>query len=105
MAVGKELGAQTEIAAVALEGMASLALVMDDYPWAVRLWAKSEQWREEIGVPLMPRQRPSLEHSLDQLRTFLGEKVFTNLWEEGRISSLDDVWFARHRPLPHQPDV
>ena len=34
----------------------------------------------------------------------LGEKIFIDLWEEGRSLSLDEVWSARHRLLPHQQD-
>lgn len=102
MAVGKKLGEKTEIAAVALEGMANLAQGQGHHGWAVRLWAKAGWWREEINVLLMPRARPARERSLDQLRTLLGRQTFTDLWEEGRKLSLDEVWFARQRPVPHQ---
>jgi tetratricopeptide (TPR) repeat protein len=102
MAAGKELGDQTEVVAVALEGMANLARAQGYYAWAVRLWARAGRRREEIGVPLVPRKRPARERSLEQLRTLLGEQTFTDLWEEGRALSLDEVWSARQRPLPHQ---
>lgn len=46
LAISKEMGGKTEVAAVALEGMASLALALGHHPWAVRLWAKAGQWRE-----------------------------------------------------------
>ncbi len=48
----------------------------------------------------MPGQRLAQERSLEQVRASLCEKAFTDLWEEGRMLSLDDVWSARHRPLP-----
>ncbi|HEU5226198.1 MAG TPA: NB-ARC domain-containing protein, partial [Ktedonobacteraceae bacterium] len=95
LAVGKELGDKTEVIAVTLEGMAGLALVQGHYAWAVRLWAKAGWRREEIGVLMLPRERPARERSLDQLRTLLGEQAFTDLWEEGRTLSLEEVWFAR----------
>jgi predicted ATPase/DNA-binding XRE family transcriptional regulator len=98
MEIGKLLGTKSEVIADALEGMASLAPMLGHHLWAVRLWAKAEQRREEIGVPLMARLRPARERSLDQLRSFLGEMVYTDLWKEGRALSLDDVWSARHMP-------
>lgn len=103
MAVGKKLDEKTEIAAVALEGMARLAQRQGHHSRAVRLWAKAVRRREEINVPLIPREHPSRERSLDQLRTLLGEQIFADLWEEGRVLSLDEVWFARRKPLSHQP--
>lgn len=101
MAVGKELGDTTETAAIALEGMARLALTQQDHPWAVRLWAAAARLREAIQVALSPGQLPAYARAVEQARLFLGEKAFTALWDDGRTLSLDEVWSARHRPLSH----
>jgi tetratricopeptide (TPR) repeat protein len=91
LAIGKELNGKSEITAVALEGLADLELVLGEYKRAVRLWAKAARQREEIDVPLMPRLRPARERSLDQLRTLLGEKTFTDQWEQGYAQSPDEM--------------
>ncbi len=104
LAVEKELGDRTEIAAVALEGIARLAITQGDHRWAVRLWAAAACVREAIQVAMMPGQRPTHERAVEQSRLFLGEKAFTALWDDGRALSLDEVWSARHRPAPNMQD-
>ena len=100
MQIGRELGERSEVTAVALEGMARLAMVQGSHSWAVQLWAKARWWRETIEVRLMPGQLRTMERWLAQLRALLGEKPFTDLWEGGRTLSLDEVWLASPKPLP-----
>ena len=105
MAVGQELGSKTEVTAIALEGMAGLAIIQGDSPWAVRLWATAARLREEIQTALMPGQLPVHERAVEQTRLLLGEKTFTALWNDGRVLSVDEVWAARHRPIPNVHDT
>ncbi len=105
LAVEKELGERTEIAAVALEGIAQLAIRQGDHRWAVRLWAIAAQVREEIQVAMMPGQRPAHERAVEQARLFLGDKAFTALWNDGQALSVDEVWSARHRILPYSQEA
>lgn len=105
LAVGKEIGSKTEIIAVALEGMAELALAQADRPWAVRLWGAAAQWREASQFSMLPSQRLAYEHRVQEVRQFLGKKAFTTLWDDGRTLTLDEVWPSRYRPLPYQHEI
>jgi predicted ATPase/DNA-binding CsgD family transcriptional regulator/transcriptional regulator with XRE-family HTH domain len=101
MAVGKELRSKTETTALALEGMAQLAILQENHPWAVRLLSVAAHLRATIQVAILPGQRPAYERKVEQARIFLGEKAFSVLWDEGATLSPDEVWDARYRPLPH----
>ncbi len=104
MTIGQELGDKRETTPLTLEGMARLAIAQGDFPWAVRLLAASARWREELQIPLPPRERSDIERLVDISRLSLGEKIFSAVWDDGRTLSVEDAWSARHRPLPTMPD-
>ena len=97
--MGKAIGSKTEVTTSALESTAGLASAQGNFPWAVRLWAAADRWREDIQTPTMPGQQRAYERKLEELRNALGQNVFASLWEEGRRSSPDEVWAARYAPL------
>jgi predicted ATPase/DNA-binding SARP family transcriptional activator/Tfp pilus assembly protein PilF len=51
---------------------------------AARLWGAAEALRENIGAPLLVREREELEREVASLRTEMGEKVLDAAWEAGR---------------------
>ena len=101
-AMGKAIGSKTEVTASALESTAGLAITQGNHPWAVRLWAAADRWREDIQTPIIPGQRPEYERNLAELRSILGQNVFDSLWDEGRRLSPDEVWAARYAPNKRQ---
>jgi tetratricopeptide (TPR) repeat protein len=74
-----------------LAASASLGLVQGQHEQAARLFAASAAWRERIGAPLRPVERPAYERNLDALRAVLGEDVFLASWAEGKIMSLEQA--------------
>lgn len=58
---------------------------------AVRLWGASEALRESIAVPLPPHEQVLYDRKMAQVRTALGEEVFSAAWEEGRVLTMDQA--------------
>jgi predicted ATPase/DNA-binding CsgD family transcriptional regulator len=94
---GKEVGKPT--IASCLEGLAELFLCQGESVWAVRLWGLSEAFREAIGVPMLPIERPDYERAVAAARRHLGQRAFAATWAQGRRMTLEQVLVAL-RALP-----
>jgi DNA-binding CsgD family transcriptional regulator len=51
----------------------------------------SEAFREAIGVPMPPIERPDYERAVAAARSHLGQRAFAAAWEEGRSMTLEQV--------------
>jgi predicted ATPase/DNA-binding CsgD family transcriptional regulator len=81
-----------------------LALAQKQYAWAARLCGSEEKLREETRIAIYPVERRLYEQAVATLRTFLGEKIFTLLWAEGRKLS-PEAACSPHAALPAKQDA
>ena len=102
MSLAKRIEEKTELVAVALEGMAQLAVQQGNHLWAIRLWAAAGRWRDDNQMYDMPGQAAVHERELARAEEFLGKKAYDALWREGSAMSPDDAISARYAPLPEQ---
>ena len=102
MSLAKGIEEKTELVAVALEGMAQLAMQQGNHLWAVRLRAVAARWRDDNQMYEMPGQVAAHERDLVQAQEFLGKKAYDALWREGHAMSPDEAISARYALLPDQ---
>ena len=67
-----------------IEPLASLALLQGDIERAARLLGVANRWGPGFVYTLSPTERAWREEEINEVRTALGESLFTERWEEGR---------------------
>lgn len=75
--------------ASALEGVAGVEARQGDPERATRFYAAAVAYRDLVGAPLEPAQRPGHDQSIAAIRAELGEARFTGAWEEGASYSVE----------------
>jgi predicted ATPase len=87
----RQTGDRLSIAA-SLEGLALVALRLDEHERAARVWGGAERLREEIGAPLAPVDRSRYDRNLSAVRAALTDQsVFDKAWQEGRAMTLEQA--------------
>jgi predicted ATPase/Tfp pilus assembly protein PilF len=90
-----------------LEGLAGLAAAQGQAEQAARLLGVASALREEVGAPLPPIERASVERLLDETRLALGLDDFSTAWTAGRTLRLEEllpeVQRAASAPLEEVP--
>jgi predicted ATPase/DNA-binding SARP family transcriptional activator len=74
-----------------LEGFASFALAQTNVESAARLLGAASALRESIGFLISPREREHHEEKIRTVKHQLGERLFEQLWSEGRAISLEKL--------------
>jgi tetratricopeptide (TPR) repeat protein len=74
-----------------LERLAEIALAQRQSEKAVRLFGVASGLRESIGSVIDPVDRAEYENKLDSLRAELGEELFSTMWDQGHIMSLEQA--------------
>lgn len=74
---------------LALEGLAYVAAQQNEARRAARLLGAADRMHELLGAPILTVYRESQEWSRDRARAQLGERAFSEAWEEGRALSFD----------------
>ncbi|MCC7144732.1 MAG: tetratricopeptide repeat protein [Candidatus Eisenbacteria bacterium] len=72
------------ITATALEGFATLALLLGARRTATHLWAAADRLRAEIGAPSPEVDAAARERDYAQARAAMGTEAFDRAWAEGR---------------------
>ena len=75
----------------ACDGLASLAVLHDAAPLAVRLAAAAASVREIARLRLAPREQAELDRLLDRVRAQLGAEAFERAWSDRHRWVLDDL--------------
>ena len=70
-----------------MEALALVAVALGDAKRAARLWGAASAWREAINEPLPPSYQRDYAASITQVRSLLGEEVYTSTWLEGHAMS------------------
>src|SRR5262249_21599698 len=73
----------------ALELLAAVAVEHGEVTRGVMLLGAAEAWREALGAPLTPLERPAYERAVAIARDELGEATFAETWAQGRALSLE----------------
>jgi ATP/maltotriose-dependent transcriptional regulator MalT len=81
--------------AACLEGRAGIAAEEGQLTWAVQLWGAANTLRETIRVPIPRIERAEYERSIATARSHLGEQAFAAAWNEGRMTSPEQVFVAQ----------
>jgi hypothetical protein len=58
---------------------------------AVMVFGAAQSLRERIGAPLGPEEQAAQRAELDALRVTLGERLFDDSRQEGRLLTMDEV--------------
>jgi tetratricopeptide (TPR) repeat protein len=90
LAISQELGDRSLIAD-ALEVSAKSAVTARETHLAARLLGAAHALREAIGAPLPPSDRAEYDDDVRAVRTALGDRAFTALWDEGRTMDLEQT--------------
>ena len=90
LAISQELGDRSLIAD-ALEVSAKSALTARETHRAARLLGAAHALREAIGAPLPPSDRTEHDDDVRAVRTALGDRAFTALWDEGQTMDLEQT--------------
>jgi predicted ATPase/class 3 adenylate cyclase len=77
--------------AVSLEGLAAVAGARDEHERSARLFGAAEAFRERIGLPLSPAERPAYEQRVSATRANLGLKRFAAAWRAGRELTIEQA--------------
>ena len=98
------------LVATCLEGLAAVVAAQGDLTWAARLWGAAESYREVIGAPLPPVDRPAYDNSVAAARSNLGDKSFDVAWAEGCTMTPEQALVAQgsvalSKPLPTTPST
>jgi predicted ATPase/DNA-binding SARP family transcriptional activator len=80
--LGRELQDKV-LVAMNLEGLAVILLDRHRPKLSVKLCGATAVLRENIGVPLSPKERENSDNRVAQARVTLGEEAFGSAWEEG----------------------
>ncbi len=91
LAIHAELGDRWGIAE-SLQGLAYVAFALVGPSRAARIWGGAELLREEIGSPVLPRDRPRYDGQLAAARAAMGDHdAFDLAWQEGRATGLEQT--------------
>jgi predicted ATPase/DNA-binding CsgD family transcriptional regulator len=82
-----------------LEGLAAVSATLGELRWAAQLWGAAEALREVIASPLSPADRVDYEQAVRAARAHLGEKVFAEAWQEGRMMTPAQALAAQGRAI------
>jgi non-specific serine/threonine protein kinase len=88
--VRQEIGDKGGIA-WCIERLGEVAVAQGNPEKAVRLLSAAAALRISIGSVIDPADQPEYQKRRAALRSELGEKRFTETWEEGRILTLDQA--------------
>jgi predicted ATPase len=83
--------------AESLEQFAAFAAIKKDFISCVTLISMAEKLRCEIRIPLAGTERTVRDSQLGSARSRLGEQVFVESWEEGRLWSIVEAFGAAAR--------
>jgi hypothetical protein len=83
--------------AESLEQFAAYAAIKKDFISCVTLISMAEKLRCEIRIPLAGTERTVRDSQLGTARPRLGEQVFVESWEEGRLWSIVEAFGAAAR--------
>jgi predicted ATPase/DNA-binding SARP family transcriptional activator/DNA-binding CsgD family transcriptional regulator len=89
LAIAQKVGVKASVIN-ALEGMASLAVAVEEATRAAHLWGAAEAAREATGIALPPGDRALHEPYLASARSRLGEAAWEEALAEGRAMSLEE---------------
>jgi predicted ATPase/class 3 adenylate cyclase len=78
-----------EVIAYCLEGLGEVAAELDDADRASRLIGASEGLFDEIGVPIQDNEGERYAHTVEALRSLLGESAFEAARAEGRAMPME----------------
>ncbi len=81
--------------ALALEGLADVAVAQQEPVWAARLWGAAEALREQAGAPGRPSQRADDERCVAAVHAQLGEQAFAAAWAQGRAMTPEQALAAQ----------
>jgi tetratricopeptide (TPR) repeat protein len=73
----------------AIEGLAHAAQQREASEHAARLLGAAAAWRDTLGIPLPPADRPSRDRLLAQLRATLGDELLERFLQAGRALTLE----------------
>jgi ATP/maltotriose-dependent transcriptional regulator MalT len=96
LAIASKIGGKLLIP-IFLEGLANLLATQGEPARAARLWGAAEGLRESMGVPIWPVERAAYERTVERVRAQLGEQAFAAAWNEGRMTSPEQVLVAQGR--------
>lgn len=88
----QEMGNKQGIAEC-LAGLAGLSVVCGKVNEGIRLFAATEEFLNEFGVPLGPADRAEWERDISYARNQLDEKEFNIEWSKGAEYSIDQTIF------------
>lgn len=91
-----------QIIAFSLEGLAENAMTQGKPAWAARLWGAAEKLRETAVTPLPTAWRQNYQRAIANVRSALGEQVFSAHWAAGRTLPLEQI-LAEREPAPFLP--
>ena len=85
----RELGNHRGIAEC-LAGLAVLAVVQENYEWAVPLLGAAEKQLTSFGGDWWPADRVEIDRAVDRMRTALGN-AYEGLWDQGQAMAVEDA--------------
>lgn len=74
-----------------LRGLTALATSQHDFIKAIKLGSACEQLRLSIGFVFPPNEEAEFNLYLKEIKNFLGELRFAQLWEEGRALTVPET--------------
>ena len=74
-----------------LEVLAFIAIAHEQDERAARLLGAAEALREKIHIQMSQFERVEYDQQVSELRNGLDEKVFSNLWSEGRLMTMEQA--------------
>jgi len=74
-----------------LEFLAFIAIVHEQVERAARLLGAAEALREKIHIPMSHFERIEYDKQVTGLRNGMDEEVFSNLWSEGRVMTMEQA--------------
>ncbi|MCS7224303.1 MAG: tetratricopeptide repeat protein [Armatimonadetes bacterium] len=86
--------------AIALEALAQLFCRQGNGVDAVLLLGAATALREQIGIPLLPSQRPLIDSCTSRLKEGLGTERFQEIFEQGKRQPLEEVVRIALRTTP-----
>jgi predicted ATPase/class 3 adenylate cyclase len=74
-----------------LESLAFISHAHGNCECAVQLLGAAEALRENINIAMSQYERSEYDNQVSELRSSMDEKVFSNLWSEGRRMTMDQA--------------
>ena len=83
-----------------LEALAKIACAQGQTKWTARVYGATEALREDIGIPLLPPDRPIYDRAIVALRAALDGEAFAIAWAAGRMMTLEQaIGYALEEPV------